>query len=125
VIIGLNNTTRWSLLDVNGGTLSVPNTTTGISVGSTYSGNAELLVRAGSVTAGIIGLGAGADNMTAAVNMTGGSLYVGSGGIYTYPAQTTNFTSSITFSGGILGATANWSTANNMRPLQNTFERMV
>jgi autotransporter-associated beta strand protein len=115
VIIGLNNTTRWSLLDVNGGTLSVPNTTTGISVGSTYSGNAELLVRAGSVTAGIIGLGAGADNMTAAVNMTGGSLYVGSGGIYTYPAQTTNFTSSITFSGGILGATANWSTANNIQ----------
>jgi autotransporter-associated beta strand protein len=115
--IGLNNGGRWSVMDVNGGSLTVTNTTTGISVGATNSGNAELLVRAGTATAGMISMGQtslGSTNMTAVINLTGGSLYVGSGGI----AQVSTgalFTSTITLNGGTLGAIANWSSTNNMQ----------
>jgi autotransporter-associated beta strand protein len=114
VIIGLNNGGRWSVMDVNGGTLTVTNTTTGISVGGPLSGNAELLIRSGTVTAGIIGLGqaaTGSTNMTAVINITNGALYVGSGGIV---QVSTTATPVITLNGGILGATANWSSTNNM-----------
>ena len=58
--IGLNNGGRWSVVDVNGGSLMVTDVVTGISVGGPLAGNAELLIRAGTVTAGIIGLGYGA-----------------------------------------------------------------
>jgi len=115
--IGLNNNGRWSVMDVNGGSLTVTNTTTGISVGATNSGNAELLVRAGTAMAGMISLGQtspGSTNMAAVVNLTGGSLYVGSGGI----AQVSTgalFTSAITLKGGTLGAIANWSSTNNIQ----------
>jgi autotransporter-associated beta strand protein len=115
--IGLNNNGRWSVMDVNGGSLLVTNTTTGISVGGPLAGNAELLVRAGTATVGMISMGQtslGSTNMAAVVNLTGGSLYVGSGGI----AQVSTgalFTSTITLKGGTLGAITNWSSTNNMQ----------
>jgi autotransporter-associated beta strand protein len=109
--IGLNNGGRWSVVDVNGGSLMVTDVVTGISVGGPLAGNAELLIRAGTVTAGIIGLGYGAVADTVVLNLTNGSLYVGSGGIV---QVSTNATPVITLNGGILGATANWSSTNNM-----------
>jgi autotransporter-associated beta strand protein len=115
--IGLNNGGRWSVVDVNGGTLTVTNTTTGISVGGPLSGNAELLIRNGTVNAGIIGLGqtaAGSTNMTAVINMTNGALYVGGGGIVQVSTGA-GFVSTITLSGGILGAGTNWISTNNMQ----------
>jgi autotransporter-associated beta strand protein len=115
--IGLNNGGRWSVMDVNGGSLTVTNTTTGISVGGPLSGNAELLVRAGTATAGMISMGQtapGSTNMTAVVNLTGGSLYVGSGGSAQVSAGPL-FNSTITLNGGTLGAIANWSSTNNMQ----------
>jgi autotransporter-associated beta strand protein len=114
--IGLNNGGRWSVVDVNGGSLTVTNTTTGISVGGPLSGNAELLIRAGTATAGMISMGqtaSGSTNMTAVVNLTNGSLYIGSGGI-TQVSTGALFTSTITLNGGTLGAIANWSSTNNM-----------
>ena len=111
--IGLNNGTRWSVVDVNGGTLSVPDTITGIDVGGTNTGNAELLVRAGTATAGIISFGQaapGSTNMTAVVNLTGGSLYVGAGGLVQLSAGA-GFVPAITLNGGTLGATADWSSS--------------
>jgi autotransporter-associated beta strand protein len=111
--IALNNESRWSVLDVNGGNLTVNDTATGISVGGTRSGNAELLVRAGTASVGKISLGqatAGSTNMTAVVNLTGGSLYVGSGGI-SQVSTGAGFVSTITFTGGTLGAAADWSSA--------------
>jgi autotransporter-associated beta strand protein len=111
VIIGLDNGGRWSVLDVNGGTLTVTDTNTGISVGGPYAGDAELLVRAGTVTAGIIGLGYGTVTDSNVLNQTGGSLYVGSGGIV---QVSPNALPTITLFGGILGATTNWSCTNNI-----------
>lgn len=113
VTIGLNNGGRWSALDVNGGALTVTNTTTGINLCGPFTGHAELLVRAGTATVGVIGLGnAGNTNAdTAVLNMTGGALYVGSGGIV---QVSSNVTPVITLTGGTLGASANWSASNNM-----------
>jgi len=110
--IGLNNGGRWSVVDVNGGTLTMTNTTTGISVGGPLSGNAELLIRNGTVNAGIIGLGYGTVADTVVLNQTGGSLYLGSGGIV---QVSTNATVSITLNGGLLGAITNWSCTNNIQ----------
>ncbi len=108
VTIGLDNSSRWSVLDVNGGTLTLTNTTTGVSLGGPYAGNAELLIRNGNATIGRIGLGYGTVADSNVLNQTGGSLYVGSGGI----AQVSpNALPMITLIGGILGATANWSSS--------------
>jgi autotransporter-associated beta strand protein len=108
VYIGLNNTGRWSDLDVNGGTLSVPDTATGISVGGAYAGEEVLLVRAGTATTGKITLGQTGDGGGAYnVDLTGGSLYVGAGGL----TQSGGGTATIILAGGVLGATANWSSA--------------
>jgi len=109
--IGLNNGGRWSVVDVNGGTLTVTNATTGISVGGPFAGNAELLIRAGTVTAGIIGLGYGTIADSNVLNQTGGSLYVGGGGIV---QVSSNALPTISLIGGVLGATADWFSTNNM-----------
>ncbi|MBC8094193.1 MAG: autotransporter-associated beta strand repeat-containing protein, partial [Akkermansiaceae bacterium] len=95
--VGLNNGNRWSILDVNGGTLTVNDTATGVSVGGPRNGNALLQVRAGTATVGKISLGqavVGSTNMTAIVNLTGGSLYVGIGGMWQVSAGA-NFVSMI------------------------------
>jgi autotransporter-associated beta strand protein len=106
--IGLDNSGRWSDMDVNGGTLSVPDTTTGICVGGTYVGEEVLLVRAGTATAGKITLGQTGDGGgTYNVDVTGGALYVGSGGI----SQSGSGTATITLAGGTLGAVTNWSSS--------------
>ena len=112
VTIGLANGGRWSVLDLNGGTITVTNTTTGISVGGPNPGNAELLVRAGTLNAGIIGLGYGIVTDTAALYQSGGSLYVGSGGIV---QVSPNVTPAITLAGGVLGASTDWSSALPMQ----------
>jgi autotransporter-associated beta strand protein len=112
VYIGLNNGGRWSVLDVNGGSLMVTDVVTGISIGNAQAGDAELLIRNGTVNAGIIGLGYGTVADTVVLNQTNGSLYVGAGGIV---QVSTNATASITLAGGLLGATTNWSCTNNIQ----------
>jgi autotransporter-associated beta strand protein len=112
VYIGLNNGGRWSVLDVNGGSLMVTDVVTGISIGNAQAGDAELLIRNGTVNAGIIGLGYGTVADTVVLNMTNGALYVGAGGIV---QVSPNATPVITLSGGILGAGTNWTSTNNIR----------
>jgi len=102
---------RWSVFDVAGGTLTVNDTTTGINIGGNNAGSAELLIRGGTTTAGIVGLGLGTGAGTVVLNQTNGSLYIGSGGIV---QQGSSATVSITLNGGILGATADWSETNNI-----------
>jgi autotransporter-associated beta strand protein len=115
--IGLNNGGRWSVVDVNGGSLTVPDTTTGIQIGGLLAGNAVFLVRGGTATAGIINLGnAVAD--TVALVITNGSLYVGSGGI----VQGSAATATVSLVGGILGATANWSSSVPMTLTNTVFQ---
>jgi fibronectin-binding autotransporter adhesin len=114
VYIGLNNGGRWSVLDVNGGSLMVTDVVTGISIGNAQAGDAELLIRNGTVNAGIIGLGYGTVADTVVLNMTNGALYVGGGGIVQVSTGV-GFVSTITLSGGILGAGTNWTSTNNMQ----------
>jgi autotransporter-associated beta strand protein len=101
--IGLNNASRWSVVDVDGATVMVAGS---VLVGGPLAGCAELLVRAGTATVGKIGLGQAGNTETVVVDLTGGTLYVGSGGIV---QLTTGPTASTTLAGGTLGATADWS----------------
>jgi autotransporter-associated beta strand protein len=106
---GCNNGGRWSVVDVNGGSLTVTDSVNGVTLGAAFGGNEVFLVRAGTATVGIINLGntnlvnTGATFYTKAINVTGGSLYIGAGGIV---EVATNVTPSITLNGGVLGATA-------------------
>jgi autotransporter-associated beta strand protein len=116
--IALANLGRWSVVDVNGGNLFVPDTTTGVAVGGPVAGNADLLVQNGTATAGIITMGqAVLTNQTAfigelcVVDVTGGALYVGSGGIVQAPSGSGYVSSQVQLGGGILGASNSWSSA--------------
>jgi autotransporter-associated beta strand protein len=109
--IALNNTGRWSVMDVNGGAFSVPDTATGVQVGGSSAGNALLLVRNGTATVGKVSLGFGTVADTVVLNQTGGSLYIGAGGI----AQTgSSATASVTLNGGTLGAATDWASSMPM-----------
>jgi autotransporter-associated beta strand protein len=99
------------VVDVNGGTLTLTNTSTGVSLGGPYPGNAELLIRNGTATIGRIGLGYGKVTNASVLNIAGGSLYVGAGGIV---QVSTNDTPTNILAGGILGATTNWSSSMPM-----------
>jgi autotransporter-associated beta strand protein len=109
IYIGLNNGGRWSDVDINGGTLTVTDVVTGISIGNALAGDAVLLLRAGTINAGIIGLGYGTVSDTAVLDQTGGSLYLGSGGIV---QVSPDVTPAITLGGGLLGASTNWICTN-------------
>ena len=106
-------TNRWNILDVNGGTLNV-NGSGGIVIGmdtTDHTENTEFIQRAGTTnTTGISfgdiigstnpGLTGGQGFMV----VSGGSLYVGSGGMV--KRGQSGFTARATFSGGIYGASA-------------------
>ena len=127
VSVGLNNTGRWTVLDINGGTFTSTDATTGIQVGLgilvnnlPVGGNAELLIHNGAiVNVQKIQMGpTGADvGETGAIRFNGGpTLYVGSGGIVlgTIPTGTPNYTPDVIFADGIFGATADWTSNVNM-----------
>jgi fibronectin-binding autotransporter adhesin len=80
IAIGLNNTGRWSILDVNGGALTSTDATSGILIGGPFGGSAVFLTRAGTATVERIELSSLA-GATSVLNAVGGSLYIGSGGI--------------------------------------------
>lgn len=108
--IGLNNGGRWSVLDVNGGTFTSTDVTNGVFVGGPLIGNADFLIRAGTATAEIIKMGQAASG-TSVINLTGGALYVGTGGI----VQNSAVVSTIKLGGGTLGAKGNWASAIDMQ----------
>lgn len=109
--ITLNNGGRWSVLDINGGTFTSADTNgAGVQIGGVYAGaNGLFLVRAGTVSVNQITFGdvATQTSGTDVLNLTGGTLYVGAGGmVISNPAPT--FGTSITMSGGTVGASTNW-----------------
>lgn len=108
--IGLNNGGRWSVLDVNGGTFTSTDTLNGVFIGGPLVGNADLLIRAGTATVELIKLGQ-AGSGTSVINLTGGVLYVGSGGI----VQNSAVLSVIKLAGGVLGAKADWVSTVDMQ----------
>ena len=111
--ITLNNATRWSVLDVNGGTFASTDATgAGIQIGGGYAGASSImLVRAGTVSADTITFGDGTQTTgTNVLSQTGGTLYVGSGGIVSGNASPA-YTNKITLGTGTVGATGNWSSS--------------
>ena len=99
---------RWSLTDVNGGTLTVSDPTTGIDLGGSIGGGGELLVRAGTATAPIITCDGGSGAQSAIELIGTGTLYVGAGGII----QAGSIVPAITLGGtATLAATAPWSSS--------------
>ncbi|WP_193213130.1 beta strand repeat-containing protein, partial [Luteolibacter marinus] len=111
VNVGLNNGGRWSVLDINGGTFSSTEATTGIQLGGPSVGNATFIVRGiGIATVEKITLGQGTNGGTHRVRLADvGELYVGAGGIADGSA---NDAGSVILTGsGVLGAGASWSTS--------------
>jgi autotransporter-associated beta strand protein len=99
-------------LDVNGGALIVPgNLNIGIQQ-TGAGGSATLNITNGTVSTGTLHFGNASTAGSGTLNMTGGTLYVGAGGMI--KDGTGTFTSSIALSGGIVSASANWSSSMNM-----------
>ncbi|MCP5531999.1 MAG: autotransporter-associated beta strand repeat-containing protein [Akkermansiaceae bacterium] len=108
--IGLNNSGRWSILDVHGGNLVSTGTGTdsGVVIGGPYVGKQVLVINAGTATVERIQFGQGAVDGQGVLHVHGGELYVGSEGIV--EGSSGAYTSEIRLSAGTLGAKANWST---------------
>ncbi len=108
--LGINNTSRWSVLDINGGTLTSTDAADGIRLGSAFVGNVVMHIRGSSavVKAERIQFGQAALAGSAFLNLSNGALYVGSGGLVLGSSSET-FVAGLRLNSGKLGATADWS----------------
>ncbi|MDB6018811.1 MAG: Autotransporter-associated beta strand repeat protein [Pedosphaera sp.] len=101
-------------LTVEGGTFNLGNNALYVNAGATSSGGMGTFnLLGGTLTARTIQFGDGASTFssgsTAALNITGGTLYVGAGGISKNAPGT--LASTISLSGGTIGASSNWSSS--------------
>lgn len=112
VSIGLNNTGRWSVLDVNGGSFTSTNTATGVQLGNGNAGNAIFIVQdSGTATVEKFTFNAASTGAySEIVRLSSGSIYLGSGGMVR-TGTNTSVTSLVKLEGGTLGAKADWSSA--------------
>ena len=110
VTVGLNNAGRWSVVHVAGGTFTAADAVTGVQLGATTQGDAAFLTSGGVATAERFQFGQGALAGTSVVHVSGGELYVGSGGMVVGTSNP-GFIATLRLSGGTLGAKAPWSTA--------------
>jgi len=110
-------TTGNGTLNLTGGSLSTA-ADLGIGTAQTVASSAVVNISGGTATVARVNFGqtvsgvttfAASTAGTGALNVTGGSLYIGSGGIVNNGTGT--FTSSIALSGGTVGATANWTSS--------------
>jgi autotransporter-associated beta strand protein len=110
--VGFDGSSKGTLT-VEGGTFNLGGNILYINAGATSSGGAGTVnLSGGTLTAGSVQFGDGAmfsSGTTGALNVTGGTLYVGSGGISNNALGT--LTSTRTLSGGILGASASWTSS--------------
>lgn len=117
IIVGcqLNNAAAKGVLDIQGGTLTLPQI---LDIGGAMSaGSGSVMMSGGTATVGTISFGgangtvgsANSTGGTGSLTMTGGTLYVGAGGITNVGTGT--FSSARTLSGGTVGATVNWSSS--------------
>lgn len=105
VTVGLDNTSRWSMLDIGGGTFTSTDAAVGVRLGTAFNGQAIMLVRGGTAQVERVQFGQEAFSGRAVLSLTGGNLYVGAGGMVvgsTNPA----LVSQLRLGGGVLGATA-------------------
>jgi autotransporter-associated beta strand protein len=97
---------------INGGTLKVPNALTVISAGGTASGTLTLT---GTARAELKGVSMGTSaNGTARINLTGGHLILGDGGISNATPPATSALREIHLGAGTLGALEDWSSQLNI-----------
>src|SRR5882724_8856687 len=121
-IIGFQNAT--GELDVQGGLFSSAGANVSVSSGSTGSAVNDLLFISGGVTlAKEVDFGGGFNSTVSTLGtgrlvVSGGSLYVGSGGIL--QDGTGTFSSSTSLSGGTVGALTNWSSSLPMTLTNDT-----
>jgi len=111
-ILTINNVSRWSVLDIDGGTFtSTDSTGAGIQLGGVYAGASTIfLLRGGTVYADTLTFGdATQTSGTNFLNFTGGTLYLGAGGIVLGNTSPT-YTSDIAMGTVTVGALANWTT---------------
>ena len=94
-----------STYNLSGGALSVPNASDPVVV--SWSGSGTLNISGGTATFGKLQLGDGAATTPSTVNLTGGALYIGSGGIVALAHDTP----SVNLDNATVGATAAWSSA--------------
>jgi autotransporter-associated beta strand protein len=102
--LSLNNAAARGWLDIQGGSLTVPQT---LSIGKTITTAAAqtaMTIEGGTSTIGTINFGDSSTTGSGSLTMTGGALYVGAGGMN--HLGTGSFTS-----GGTIGATADWSSS--------------
>jgi autotransporter-associated beta strand protein len=93
---------------VNGGTLISTDVNSGIIVGGPFAGSAVLLVRSGSATAERIEFSSQV-GATSLLNVAGGSLYIGSGGLV--QSLTSSGTTAVRFGSALIGAKDSWSSS--------------
>src|SRR5207253_1725768 len=103
----VSNTGRWSAIDVTGGTFTSTDATTGIAIGSTLAGSQVLIVRGtGVATAERVQFGATTQDTTGnsmlSIN-TGGTMYLGSGGMQRGFTGGTTLTTRVELAAGTLG----------------------
>ncbi len=111
----ISGSTRWNVLNVDGGVFNSTDTISGV-VLNAQAGNSnvgELLLTGGvaninKITFGNLTAGAVSGGTGLAVLQPGATLYLGSGGAVTTSSA---MGSTISFSGGLIGASADWSTA--------------
>lgn len=110
--VGYDSNSKGTLI-VEGGTFNLGNNTLFINHAATSSGGAGTVsLLGGTLTTGAVQLGGGGtfnSGATAALNMSGGTLYVGSGGISKNALGT--LATTLTFSGGTIVAIANWASS--------------
>ncbi len=111
VVIQVNSPDRWSVLDVNGGSFTSTNVATGVQIGSGQTGSDALIVRnTGVATVEKIQLiQPVASTETSLLNVLGGTLYVGFGGIIGNNNGGTGVLD-VQLGTATLGAKATWST---------------
>lgn len=118
VLIGHTSNTRWEILQVNGGSFTSLDSVNGIVLSQnngTTPNNSELYLSGGTTTAEKIAFGVATDTVGGSgfLIISGGALYLGSGGIVR--PNTAGYASTISLSSGTLGAKADWSSVLPMQ----------
>jgi len=107
--LSLNNTAAKGWLDVQGGTLTVPQV---LVIGNSITASTPLAVMAmegGTATVGTINFGSSSTAGSGSLTMSGGTLYLGAGGMNQLGTGT--FASVVSLSGGKIGAFSDWSSS--------------
>ena len=118
VLVGQTTNSRWSILQVNGGSFTSTDSVNGIVVSQnsgTNPNNAELYLSGGTLTAERVAFGASTDTAAGSsfLIISNASMYVGSGGIVL--PNPAGLTSTISLISGIIGAKADWSSVLPMQ----------